>query len=103
MFALETAALLDERLRSLTLVCTPAPDDEIPWMPDDFRPLVASIAADPSAALALVTEACTLPAEGGCRGGPSFATAEVERDSHGGDRHMSGGAASGMCCICRRP
>jgi pimeloyl-ACP methyl ester carboxylesterase len=59
MFALETAAFLDERLRSLSLVCTPAPDDEIPWMPDDFRPLIASIAVDPSAALAAVTEACS--------------------------------------------
>jgi pimeloyl-ACP methyl ester carboxylesterase len=80
MFALETAAFLDERVRSLSLACTPAPDDEIPWMPDDFRPLVASIAADPSAALAPVTEACSFYAdnpESMVDSDPSDADAEV--------------------------
>jgi pimeloyl-ACP methyl ester carboxylesterase len=80
MFALESAASLHERLRSLTLVCTPAPDDEIPWMPDDFRPLVASIAADPPAALAPLTEACSFYAdnpESMVASDPSDADAEV--------------------------
>jgi pimeloyl-ACP methyl ester carboxylesterase len=80
MFAVETAAALAGRLRSLSLVCTPAPDDEIPWMPDDFRPLVASIAADPSAALPLVTEACSFYGdnpESMVASDPSAADAEV--------------------------
>jgi pimeloyl-ACP methyl ester carboxylesterase len=80
MFALETAAVLDERLRSLSLVCTPAPDNEIPWMPDDFRPLIASIAADPSAALAPVTAACSFYADNPecmVASDPSEADAEV--------------------------
>jgi pimeloyl-ACP methyl ester carboxylesterase len=80
MFALETAASLNGRLRSLSLLCTPAPDDEIPWMPDDFRPLVASIAADPSAALVPVTAACSFYAdnpESMVASDPSEADAEV--------------------------
>jgi pimeloyl-ACP methyl ester carboxylesterase len=80
MFALETAAFLGERARSLSLVCTPAPDDEIPWMPDDFRPLVASIGADPPAALAPVTEACSFYGdnpESMVASDPSDADAEV--------------------------
>jgi pimeloyl-ACP methyl ester carboxylesterase len=58
-FAVDAAALLGERVRSLSLVCTPAPDEEIPWVPDDFRPLVDSVPSDPGGALASVTAACS--------------------------------------------
>jgi len=34
MFAIHAAAALGNRVRSLSLVCTPAPDEEIPWIPD---------------------------------------------------------------------
>jgi pimeloyl-ACP methyl ester carboxylesterase len=80
MFALETARFLDGRVRSLSLLCTPAPDNEIRWMPDEFRPLVASILADPKAALAAVTEACSFYAdnpEAMVASDPSDADAEV--------------------------
>src|SRR5262245_17468750 len=57
-FAVEAGALLGARVRSLSLVCTPAPDDEIPWVSDAFRPLVESVPSDPAGALASITEAC---------------------------------------------
>jgi pimeloyl-ACP methyl ester carboxylesterase len=59
MFALDSAARLGDRVRSLSLVCTPAPDDEIPWVPEDFRPLVKSVDSDPAGALASITAACS--------------------------------------------
>jgi pimeloyl-ACP methyl ester carboxylesterase len=39
-FAVEAAARLGGRVRSLSLLATPAPDEEIPWVPDQFRPLM---------------------------------------------------------------
>jgi pimeloyl-ACP methyl ester carboxylesterase len=63
MFALEAAAALGRRLHSLSLVCTPAPDEEIPWVPDDFRGLMAQVASDPAQALASITSACGFYAE----------------------------------------
>jgi pimeloyl-ACP methyl ester carboxylesterase len=63
IFALEAAALLGDRVRSLSLVCTPAPDDEIKWIPDEFRPLAASVPADPRGALAELTTACRFYAD----------------------------------------
>jgi pimeloyl-ACP methyl ester carboxylesterase len=63
MFAIEAAAALGSRVRSLSLVCAPAPDDEIPWMPDDFRALTAQVQSDPQQALAAITEACGFYAE----------------------------------------
>jgi hypothetical protein len=44
-------------------VCSPAPDDEIPWVPDDFRALMAQVRSDPDQALAAITEACGFYAE----------------------------------------
>jgi pimeloyl-ACP methyl ester carboxylesterase len=63
MFAIEAAAALGSRVRSLSLVCTPAPDDEIRWVPDDFRGLAAHVQSDPEQALAAITEACGFYAE----------------------------------------
>jgi pimeloyl-ACP methyl ester carboxylesterase len=58
LFALDAAASLRNRL-----VCTPAPDDAIPWVPNVFRPLVESVPADPRGALASLTEACAFYAD----------------------------------------
>src|SRR5262245_60987096 len=80
LFALDAAASLGERVRSLSLVCTPAPDDAIPWFPDDFRPLVESVRADPRGALASVTAACAFYAddpETAVASDPGHADAEV--------------------------
>jgi pimeloyl-ACP methyl ester carboxylesterase len=63
MFALEAAAALGTQVRSLSLVCTPAPDDEIPWVPDAFRSLTAIVKTDPAQALASIAEACSFYAE----------------------------------------
>src|SRR5262245_30100952 len=63
LFALQAAAALGDRLRSLRLLCTPAPDDAIPWVPDDFRPLVQYVPADPRGALASITAACAFYAD----------------------------------------
>jgi pimeloyl-ACP methyl ester carboxylesterase len=57
-YALETAARLGGRARSLSLLATPAPDEEIPWVAEEFRPLGAGVRADPVAAVASITEAC---------------------------------------------
>jgi pimeloyl-ACP methyl ester carboxylesterase len=62
-FALEAAASLANRVRSLSLVCTPAPDEEIPWVPDEFRPLVESVPSDPPGALEAITAACAFFAD----------------------------------------
>ena len=58
-FAVDSAALLGDRVRSLSLVCTPAPDEEIAWVPDDFRALTDAVRSDPAGALASVTAACS--------------------------------------------
>jgi pimeloyl-ACP methyl ester carboxylesterase len=63
VFALEAAAALGSRVRSLSLVCTPAPDDELPWVPDAFRGLTAEVQSDPAQALASITETCGFYAE----------------------------------------
>jgi pimeloyl-ACP methyl ester carboxylesterase len=63
VFALEAATALGSRVRSLSLVCTPAPDAELPWVPDAFRGLTAEVQSDPARALASITEACGFYAE----------------------------------------
>jgi pimeloyl-ACP methyl ester carboxylesterase len=56
-FALAAVPRLSPRLSSLTLICTPAPDDAIPWYPEASRPLLPGVFADPVGALPNVTEA----------------------------------------------
>jgi pimeloyl-ACP methyl ester carboxylesterase len=56
-FALEVAARLGSRTRSLSLLATPAPDEEVPWVADQFRPLITAALADPVTAVASITEA----------------------------------------------
>jgi pimeloyl-ACP methyl ester carboxylesterase len=56
-FALAAAPTLSGRLASLTLICTPAPDDAIPWYPEESRPMLPGVRADPAGALPSVGEA----------------------------------------------
>jgi pimeloyl-ACP methyl ester carboxylesterase len=56
-FAVEVAATLGDRVRSLSLLATPAPDEEIPWVAEEFRPMAAGVRADPIAAVASIREA----------------------------------------------
>ena len=58
-FALGSVPALAGRLASLTLVCAPAPDDEIPWFPDETRPMLPQLQADAVAALPMVAEGFT--------------------------------------------
>jgi pimeloyl-ACP methyl ester carboxylesterase len=56
-FAVEAAATLGDRVRSLSLLATPAPDEEIPWVAEQFRPMAAGVRADPIAAVASIQDA----------------------------------------------
>jgi pimeloyl-ACP methyl ester carboxylesterase len=56
-FAVEAAVALEDRARSLSLVATPAPDEEVPWLDDDMRGLAAAVRDDPVAAMPIVLEA----------------------------------------------
>jgi pimeloyl-ACP methyl ester carboxylesterase len=88
MFALEAVAALGSRVRSLSLVCTPAPDEEIAWVPDEFRSLTAQVPADPQRALAAITEACGFYAENpeaAADSDPGAADAEVRSQAQIGD------------------
>jgi pimeloyl-ACP methyl ester carboxylesterase len=79
-FSLAAAAALGDRVHSLSLVCTPAPDEEIPWVPDDFRPLTESAPSDPAGALSAITKACQFYAddpEAAVASDPGPADAEV--------------------------
>jgi pimeloyl-ACP methyl ester carboxylesterase len=55
-FAVSSVPALADRLASLTLICTPAPDDAIPWFPEDSRPMLPAIRADPVASLPVAAE-----------------------------------------------
>jgi pimeloyl-ACP methyl ester carboxylesterase len=56
-FAVEAAAGLGDRARSLSLLATPAPDEEIPWVAEELRPMAAGVRDDPIAAVASIKEA----------------------------------------------
>jgi pimeloyl-ACP methyl ester carboxylesterase len=55
-FALASLPALGDRVASLTLIVTPAPDEEIPWHPDYSRPMLQAVRADPAAALPEVVQ-----------------------------------------------
>ena len=61
--AIEVAARLGPRARSLSLLCTPAPDEEVPWLPEDARALAAKVKAHPAAGAAMVLEAFRGPVD----------------------------------------
>jgi pimeloyl-ACP methyl ester carboxylesterase len=55
-FALASLPALADRVASLTLMCTPAPDEAIPWYPEESRPMLPALRADPVAALPMVAQ-----------------------------------------------
>jgi pimeloyl-ACP methyl ester carboxylesterase len=56
-YAAAGAALLGDRVSMLGLLATPAPDDQVPWLPDDARPLANLARRDPGRALEAATQA----------------------------------------------
>jgi putative iron-dependent peroxidase len=50
------AGALGDRVRSLSLLASLAPDDEVPWVVDEFRPWIAAVREDPVRALAATHE-----------------------------------------------
>jgi pimeloyl-ACP methyl ester carboxylesterase len=62
-FAVEAAAALADRARSLSLVATPAPDDEVQWLDDDMRTLASAVRDDPVAAMPAVLGAVSFIAD----------------------------------------
>jgi len=50
--ALALAARHAELVRALVLVGTPAPDDDVPWVPDEYRKVNRALRADPPSAAA---------------------------------------------------
>jgi pimeloyl-ACP methyl ester carboxylesterase len=55
-FALAAVPLLGARLRSLALLATPAPDEAVPWWPDQVRPVVELARRDPGTAATVLRE-----------------------------------------------
>jgi pimeloyl-ACP methyl ester carboxylesterase len=55
-FALASVPVLAGRIDSLSLLCTPADDDEIPWFPEEVRPMLPAMRADPVASLPMVAK-----------------------------------------------
>lgn len=51
------AALLQDRVSTLGLLATPAPDDQVPWVPNEARPLVDLARVDPGGALSAAIQA----------------------------------------------
>ena len=50
-YALAMAALAPERIDAVTLIATPAHDDDVPWIPDHLRPLTEDLRRDPGTAV----------------------------------------------------
>jgi pimeloyl-ACP methyl ester carboxylesterase len=55
--AVPAAARLGDRLRSLSIVVSPAPHDEVPWVPEPMQPLMDLIRRDPAAGFAAASHA----------------------------------------------
>lgn len=51
LYAAACAATLGERVSALVLASTPAPDDQVPWLPDVMRHVARLAAVDPAQAL----------------------------------------------------
>lgn len=51
------AAARPELVRSVAIVATPAPEDEVPWVPEAYKPMTAQLRTDPSTAYANLTQA----------------------------------------------
>lgn len=55
--ALALAARHPDLVRALAVVGTPAPDDAVPWVPDEHRPLLHALRATPDAAVEALCQA----------------------------------------------
>jgi pimeloyl-ACP methyl ester carboxylesterase len=44
-------------VRALALTGTPAPDDQVPWVPDEFREMLQAMRVDPAAATGMLAQA----------------------------------------------
>jgi pimeloyl-ACP methyl ester carboxylesterase len=55
--ALALAARHTALVSAVAVVGTPAPDDDVPWLPDEHRGLIHSLRPDPSSAIAVLTPA----------------------------------------------
>lgn len=55
--ALALAALHPQLVRRVALVATPAPDDAVPWIPDEVRAATEAMRSTPSSALAMAQDA----------------------------------------------
>jgi pimeloyl-ACP methyl ester carboxylesterase len=57
------AAHRPELVTRLVLVGTPAPDDQVPWVPDEYRRIAAELRRDPASAVASLSESLAPMAE----------------------------------------
>jgi pimeloyl-ACP methyl ester carboxylesterase len=83
-FALASVPAIGERLASLALVCTPAPDEAIPWFPEETRPMLAGMRADPAGSLPKVAagfEKLMASPDGLAASDPSPADAEARKST----------------------
>lgn len=55
-YAVAAAAALHDRVQSLSLLATPAPDEEVPWVMDEFRPFAGAVRQDPAGAVAPIAQ-----------------------------------------------
>jgi pimeloyl-ACP methyl ester carboxylesterase len=56
-FAIEVAKTLGSRVRSVSLLATPAPDEEVPWLAEEFRQMLRGLADDPVGAAVAIARA----------------------------------------------
>ena len=56
-YALALAARHPELVRSAALIATPAPDDEVPWIQEQHRPMLAEMRADPAGGVIGIAQA----------------------------------------------
>jgi pimeloyl-ACP methyl ester carboxylesterase len=56
-YGVAIAAHRPELVERLVLVATPAPDDKVPWVPEEYRQMSAAMRAAPASAVATMVEA----------------------------------------------
>lgn len=53
-FAAALAARYPEQVRSLAVIATPAPDDQVPWVPEHYREMARQMRAEPESARGII-------------------------------------------------
>jgi pimeloyl-ACP methyl ester carboxylesterase len=98
-YALAMAARHPDLVGAVALVATPAHDDDVRWIPEQFRPLTEAMRADPAHALAMVLEALegSGPSPDLVAGGPADDALLAERPELAGrlDAMLAGAFAQG--------